>query len=134
MSHFTTSTSRFRLRPVRPPYSKADERSTLRDILPAGAIFVLLLASLASSYLLTAGDDRQYFVVAPPAWGLARTINELAAADGRLVSQGRFSNIVFASSDQPDFRQMLGAAGAWIVLPVPAQGGCGSVTKNGSVA
>jgi hypothetical protein len=68
--------------------------------------------------------DGRYIVFAAPGATLADTINLVRDADGRLVQAGRFSNIVIAGSDRPDFAVALRHAGAWLAIAAPARGGC----------
>lgn len=105
-------------------------RSGFRDLAPATAMGFATLTILAAAYLQPSSKQGQYLVVAPPDWTLARTINLVILADGRMVRTGRFGNMLFAASSQPDFSATVRSAGAWFVLPAPALWGCGDTGKG----
>lgn len=95
-----------------------------RPYLPALCLFTAGIAGLLFASLLDAGADGRYIVFAAPGATLADTVNLVRDADGRLVQAGRFSNIVIAGSDRPDFAADLRHAGAWFAIAAPARGGC----------
>lgn len=99
-------------------------RNLGRDLGPAAALGLVSLGALASAYLQPFSGGDQYLVVAPPSWSLARTINLVARADGRIVRAGRYDNMLFAASSRSDFGPALRAAGAWFVIATPATWGC----------
>lgn len=69
--------------------------------------------------------------MAPPGWTLGQTVNLVVSVDGRFVGAGRTSNTLFTTSDREDFPAAVRAAGAWLVLPLPGQWGCGSPKEEG---
>ena len=79
---------------------------------------------LSMAYLRDADDKGQYLVVAPPGSSLARTVNLVVSADGRLMGTGIFPNMLIVASKRADFQPALHDAGAWLVIPVPIPLGC----------
>lgn len=92
--------------------------------LPAALLLFAGLTGLGTASLLDGQDSGWYLVIAAPGSTRAQTINLVSAADGRLVQAGRFSNIVIAGSDRPDFPAALRKAGAWLAIAAPPGGGC----------
>ncbi|MCM8729369.1 hypothetical protein ACFO8O_00110 [Hephaestia sp. GCM10023244] len=113
------------------PKGSGIDRGGLRDLIPAIGLGLFLLGVLAVSYFLSVDSRNQYLVVAPPDWSAARTINLILAGDGRLLRQGRFANVLIATSEQADFARVLRGAGAWLVVPAPGDWGCSTSSIPG---
>ncbi|SEI67439.1 hypothetical protein SAMN05518849_101515 [Sphingobium sp. AP50] len=92
--------------------------------LPAALLLFAGLTGLGAASLYGGPDSGWYLVIAAPGSTRAQTINLVSAANGRLVQAGRFSNIVIAGSDRPDFPAALRKAGAWLAVAAPPGGGC----------
>ncbi|KAA9012647.1 hypothetical protein F4U96_20740 [Sphingobium limneticum] len=102
----------------------ASRLSCIRPYMSAFFLFAGGIIGLSIASLTSADADGRYIVFAAPGTSLADTVNLVSDADGRLIQAGRFSNIVIAGSDRPDFAATLRHAGAWFAIAAPARGGC----------
>ncbi|MPT46979.1 MAG: hypothetical protein E2598_00980 [Sphingobium sp.] len=100
------------------------DKPTMRDVLPALFLLMIGIFGLAAATLFSVPTGPQYVVITAPGSSLAETISVIAHAQGGIVSTGRYSNIVVAASDRPDFVQSLRRAGAWLVVNPTQISGC----------
>ncbi len=108
-------------------------RCGIVDFVPATILLAVLIIALAVIYVSQADDDDQYLIVAPIGWSMARTLNLAVSNDARLVKPGRWSNTAFVISPRTDFASTARAAGAWLVLPVPAAWDCGGADERAAL-
>jgi hypothetical protein len=92
--------------------------------MPASVLALSGVVGLALAGMTTLPTTGQYLVIASPGSSLADTINIVQAAGGRLVEQGRWSNIVIAGSARADFASAVRRTGAWLAVAAPSRGGC----------
>lgn len=99
-------------------------RACVAELWPAAILLVVGLIGLLVASLSGAKDSGQYLVIAPPWSSFSQTVHMIAAADGGLVSPGRFQNVAIAASLRDGFAGRALDAGAWFVLPSPQAAGC----------
>lgn len=108
-----------------------DQKTRLRDFLPAGALALAGLAALVALTLGTGSDARgQYLVIGPPGIGhdvIAATITRAGAG---VVGFARLPNVAIAWSEDPQFPTAARAEGAWLVLPAFGLTGCIALSEG----
>jgi hypothetical protein len=86
------------------------------------ANFLLCLLLVAGIWAAPTGNF--VVVLTSPFYSPERTMNVISAADGRLVSKGRYDWITIAYSDEPGFATRLMNAGALAVMNNILRTGC----------
>ena len=101
-----------------------------RSLVPALALTLTSLLLVGVFALLPQQGTVVAVVFAP--WGSPTdALKRVAAADGLVLREGAFGNILVTRSDSPDFIDRLYRAGAWAVLNPVAFSGCWSPTGIG---
>ena len=98
-----------------------------RDGVPAALLLLAGLAGLGAAWLVPGNDNGQYLVIAAPGASRGQVLNMIVHAHGSLAAEGRLGNVALARPDGGSgnaFARRLRAAGAWVAMPAPQQGGC----------
>lgn len=93
--------------------------------IPAIGLILVSTVALAAVHMQPprgAGD--QVAVIFAPGTSLTEAVFEIAAADGRVLRTGAFSNIVVATGWNAGFVQRLSQTKAWLVVDPGGLGGC----------
>lgn len=101
-------------------------RGGFAALIPAALMLLAGMGGLTFATLLADGVEGQFVVISPP-WQPA--VHLVTRADGALLAEGGFSNVIVAASDRPGFADDLRKAGAWLVFPAPRALGCGSAAQ-----
>ncbi len=112
--------------------STAERALVVRDLIPSFIVGAIVLVALAVAYVQAGGARSQFLVIAPLSWSQAATTNLVLAADGRLIRQSRFSDVMIVASNNANFPRALRSAGAWLVIPVPDAWGCSGSPIQGT--
>ena len=107
----------------------------LADFVPAGivaaaAFMSVMVASLAPAAQSTSAGAAQVAVIFPPWVDLADGFIRIANANGRLVRQGTFENILVAQPDDEHFIESVYRQGAILVIEPTVLGGCLTITPT----
>lgn len=107
-----------------------DQRFHIRDLVPAIALLVLLLGSLAAAVLTPTGKDDQYVVMVAPWRTVTSVISSIQAAEGAIVSINASSSLITVYSEHKDFPSRLYSAGVWLVFEPLQPGGCFAIEQR----
>ena len=107
----------------------------LADFLPAGIVAAaafasVMVASLAPAAQPSSVGAAQVAVIFPPWVDLADGFVRIANANGRLVRQGTFENILVVQPDDEDFIESVYEQGALLVIEPTMLGGCLTITPT----
>lgn len=101
-----------------------DHRFYMRDLIPAVALIIVLLGSLAVAVLKPTGKDDQYIVMVAPGRSLTSVLNSIQAAEGAIVTINDTAGLITVYSEHKDFPSRLYRAGVWLVFEPLQPGGC----------
>ncbi len=114
-----------RFTPMGDTHGMGERRRQSRNRVTA-AVGLFFLVSLVGPMALAfaPSDPTEVAVVFPPWHSPARMVDDVAAAQARVVRQGAFAEILVVVSDRPGLVARLYGRGAWVVLDPHAFGGC----------
>ncbi|WP_375194346.1 hypothetical protein [Sphingobium sp.] len=98
---------------------------------PAALLLLAGLTGLSAAWIMSGSGSGRYLVIASPGASRAQTIDLVRSAEGGLIGMGRFSNMIIAGSNRPNFAAALRKAGAWAVIAMPVRRGCGEPLSVG---
>ena len=93
------------------------------DVLPLALISTLIVSTplLAATERSSSAEIAAIF---PPGWQSDDVMRALAATPSGIVRFGAFDNVAIVSAPDAESRSALMRAGAWLLLPPGALGGC----------